>query len=106
MGKRSRKVASKYSQLSKQGKKRQRPRNSHGEERAQVGAGTGAASQPRTKTEPKPAPVAAGRPAAAAQARHAITVPGFEYMKGDLRRIGVLAGAAVVLLIILSFALG
>jgi hypothetical protein len=105
MGKRSREVAAKYSQLSKQGKKRQRSRNSHGDEPAQVSVRTGVA-QPKTKPEPKPAPVAAGRPAAVPQARHAITVPGFDYMKGDLRRIGVLAGAAVVVLIILSFVLG
>ena len=105
MGKRSRKVAAKYSQLSKQVKKRQRPRDSQGEERAQVSTSTGVA-QPRSMPEPKPAPVAARRPAGTAQARHAISVPGFDYVKGDLKRIGVLASAAVVLLIILTFALG
>jgi hypothetical protein len=100
MVKKSRKVASRYSQLSKEGKKRQRNRLSPQPRAAstlsaQEPVGEGArATRAAPRTVPRPSHVAA-KPLA-----------GYEYVRDDLRRIGILSGAAVVILVVLTFVLG
>jgi hypothetical protein len=66
-------------------------------------------SVPASATVRRPAPsvVAGGRRRAAphVQVRHgfADSIADYRYVAGDLRRIGILAGSLVVLLIVLSF---
>jgi hypothetical protein len=101
MAKGSRKRATKYSELSKEGKKRQR---------AKAVPRHGSVSVPVAKD--KPEPVAAARKAKPQQVApktyslHSSVSLDYSHVRGDLRRIGVLAGVFVVLLVILSFVLG
>jgi len=101
MAKGSRKRATKYSELSKEGRKRQR---------AKPASRYGPVSVPVAQERPEP--VEAAREAKSQQvvpkahSLHSAMSLDYSHVRGDLRRTGVLAGAFVVLLIILSFVLG
>jgi len=97
MAKKSRKVATRYSQLSKEGKKRQRNRLSPQPRAASIqepGRDEVRVTHAAPRAGPRPSNVAA-RPLA-----------GYDYVRDDLRRIGMLSGAAVVILVVLTFVLG
>ena len=99
MTKKSRKAAAKYSELSREKKKKQRSRDSHQQKatltpRTRDMAETATSRSPVSRTAPKP------------QAGSVQSLPGYEYVRGDLRRIGILAGTAIVILIVLTFILG
>lgn len=97
MAKKSRKVATRYSELSKEGKKRQRNRLSPQPRAASIqepGRDEVRVTHAAPRAGPRPSNVVA-RPLA-----------GYDYVRDDLRRIGMLSGAAVVILVVLTFVLG
>ena len=100
MAKKSKKTAAKYSELSKTKKKR-RPDTAPESPRAAV-----TATQDAPKAQAKPVPKASPRPAQRAQTESRRGVPGYEYMRADLKRIGMLAGGMILILIVLAFVLG
>lgn len=117
MAKKSRDRAAKYSELSR-ARRRKRKQLSKGAPEAK--ATLISESQPKEPQEvvaPKQAAskkVAAASPARSttpkaaskAQPERKIAIPGFQYVKDDLKRVGILAGAIIVILIILAFVLG
>lgn len=60
--------------------------------------GAVASPQPAAPVPAKPAPKAAAAPAA-------VTTPQYPYVIGELKRIGILAGIVIVILIVLSIIL-
>lgn len=106
MPKKSRKRAARYSELSraKQKKRKQLTRIapeqtvSTAKETQEVAATKEAASAK--------APITSTTKAAKTQPERKITIPGYQYVRADLKRIGILAGAIIVILIILAFVLG
>ena len=101
MAKGSRKRATKYSELSKEGKKRQQ---------AKPVPRYRSVSVPVAQERPEPVEAAReAKPQKVVPKAHSLHSPmslDYSHVRGDLRRTGVLAGAFVVLLIILSFVLG
>jgi hypothetical protein len=100
MAKRSRKVAAKYSELSKEGRKKERNRQSQQSR---------AAPAPRPQ-EPTVAAVKASPVSNVAVPKHknaaGQSFGSFEYVRADLRTIGMLSGTVVLVLIVLTFVLG
>ena len=103
MARQSRKTAAKYSSLSKSKKKKQK-NGVTAIPKATVAPISESEAEIVEKpiVEPKPAP----RPISMAQAKAIQNLPGYDYVRGDLRRIGILSGAVVIILIILTFVLG
>jgi hypothetical protein len=99
MAKKSRKTAARYSELSKTRKKKQKSKPSLQTQAATVSATQDAA-------EPKPARRPVVKQAPRAQAEHKRGLPSYDYVRADLKKIGVLAGAMILVLIILTFVLG
>ncbi len=101
MAKKSKKAAARYSELSRTRKRKRQP----GAVSAPPEA-VGAASQETAPARQRPAPRSAPRPVQRAQADPRRGLPGYEYVREDLRRLGVLAGGMILVLIILAFTLG
>jgi len=99
MAKKSRKTAARYSELSKASKKKRRSRLS-------VAAGT--VSAPVVKEKAETVAVESPAPKAAPTTRPTLKRKklGYQYVRDDLRRIGILAGIMIVILIVLAFVLG
>jgi len=105
MAKKSHRVASRQAAVSKE---RKRKKRSQPPQRHPMPAGAPAA--PSTDATPEPATVATPesstapsvtRPASTRQA-----VPRYQYVIADLRKIALIAGAMLVILIVLAFVLG
>ena len=99
MAKKSRKRAAKYSELSKSRRKRQLTRPGPQPQvvstpQSQEAAATG------TKKTPAPQRVTKTQPGIR------LTISDYRYVRDDLKRIGILTGAIIVILIILAFVLG
>ena len=106
MSKKSRKRAAKYSELSKSRPRRRRQLDKVSTEpKAVMPAETkevketketqvAAAKSPTPKVSPK------------AQPERKTALPGYQYVREDLKRIGIMTAAVVVILIILAFVLG
>lgn len=97
MAKKSRKAATRYSELSKEGKKRQRNRLSPQPSAASIqepGREEVRGTRAAPRAVPRPSNVAVRPPA------------GYDYVRDDLKRIGILSGVAVVILVVLTFVLG
>ncbi len=99
MAKKSRKAAARYSELSRAKKKGQRDKLPHQTPTVSV-------STPQGIAEPKPARKPVSEPVPRMQAELKRGARSYQYVRTDLKRIGVLAGAMIVILIILTFALG
>ena len=99
MVKKSRKAAARYSQLSKAGKKKRRPQAASVVE-------TPAVPETHEIAAPKPAKQDAPKPAQKVQPATRRAKIGYQYVRDDLRRIGILSGVVIVILIVLSFILG
>ena len=99
MAKKSRKAAAKYSQLSRAKKRKQR---------ARPFLETGTISVPESEeiAEPQPieSPVSKATPRTQPQPRRATAA--YQYVRSDLKRIGILAGMMIIILIVLTFVLG
>jgi len=101
MAKKSKKTAARYSELSRTRKrKRETGRVSAPHEAAE--ASPQEAAPERERPAPRPAP----RPVQRAHSEPKRSLPGYEYVRADLRRLSVLAGGMILVLIILAFVLG
>ncbi|MBA7595400.1 hypothetical protein ES703_02363 [subsurface metagenome] len=109
MAKKSHRVASRQAAVSKE---RKRKKRSHVSQRHPMPAGTPAApsivatpepaTAPSTVATPKPSTApSVTRPASTRQA-----VPRYQYVIADLRKIALIAGAMIIILIVLAFVLG
>ena len=103
MPKKSRKRAAKYSELSKSRRKRQLTRPGPQSQvvatpKAQEAAETG------TKRTPPPKSPAIQR-GARTQPGIKTTIPDYQYVRDDLKKVGILAGAIFAIVIILAFVL-
>lgn len=109
MAKKSHRVASRQAQVSKE---RKRKKRSQASQRHPMPAGAPAAPSTVATPEPATAPstVATPKPSTApsvtrpASTRQA--VPRYQYVIADLRKIALIAGAMLVILIVLAFVLG
>ena len=105
MAKKSRKRAAKYSELSKSKKKRQitrpgsQPQVVSTPETQEVAAVS-------TKKSPAPPKSTATQKGPKTQPGLRLTIPDYRYVRDDLKRVGILTGAVIVILIILAFVLG
>lgn len=112
MSKKSHKRAAKYSELSraKQRKRKQLTRTSL-EPTASVTKETREAAATKETVPAKaatttPAKAAAPKIAPKSQPGGKQAVPDYRYVRDDLKRVGILTGAIIVILIILAFVLG
>lgn len=98
MARKSRKRAAKYSELSKAKKKRQLDRSSLEPKVTSIPK-----YQEVAEPTPRKSPIAKTVPKPQAGARQ--PVPSYQYVRDDLKRIGILTGGVVVILIVLAFIL-
>ena len=104
MAKKSRKTAAKYSELSKSRRKRQLTRPGPQSQvvatpKAQEAAATG------TKKSSSPPKSPATQKGPKTQPGLRLTIPDYKYVRDDLKKVGILAGAIFVIIIILAFVL-
>lgn len=99
MAKKSRRVAARYSQLSKAKRKKQRGRPS-----LQTGMVSAPESQEIAEPTPIKPPVSKTTPRAQPGPKRATAA--YQYVRADLKRIGILAGMMIIILIVLTFVLG
>jgi hypothetical protein len=99
MAKKSRKTAARYSELSKAKRKKHRDKPSVQTETVSVSTSQRVIVPAPVKS---PVPKAVPRP----QAELKKGIPSYQYVRADLKKIGLLAGAMILILIIVSFALG
>jgi hypothetical protein len=102
MAKKSKKTAARYSELSKKKRKKQPDQAPVAPEPAVAAPRETARPQAEARPAPRPAPRAAPR----AQADTKRGLPNYDHVRGDLRKIGMLAGGMLLVLIILAFVLG
>jgi len=103
MTRKSRKRAARYSELSRTRKKRQPLRRFPEQQAAQA--------QPKEEVaaasvEKSPVPKAQPKIQSKATSAQSRMLASYQYVRDDLKKIGILAGAMIVLLIILTFVLG
>ena len=99
MAKKSRKRAAKYSELSTSRKKRQITRPAPEPEAVSTPK-----SQETGSPSPKKSPAMQRGPKTQPGIR--LTIPAYKYVRDDLKRVGILTGAIIVIIIILAFVLG
>jgi hypothetical protein len=104
MAKKSRKTAAKYSELGKLRRKRQLTKPGPQSQvvakpQAQEAAATG------TKKSSPPPRTSATQRGARTQPGIRVTVPDYKYVRDDLKRVGILAGVCIAIIIILAFVL-
>jgi murein L,D-transpeptidase YafK len=104
MTRKSRKRAAKYSELSRTRKKRQPLR--HLPEQQAVPAQPKKEETSVASAEKSPAAKAQPRIQSKATQAQSRMQASYQYVRNDLKRIGMLAGAMIVILIILTFVLG
>ena len=105
MPKKSHRVASRQAQVSKERKRKKRAQSP--QRQATVTPAEPAsipAAQPPAASKPAIQPAAAPKPSAKPSAAQA--VPRYQYFIADLRKIAVLAGAMLIVIIVLAFVLG
>jgi len=105
MPKKSRKRAAKYSELSRARRKRQVAAPD-----PQPQAVSTAQTQEVAATSVKKSPVPTKSPAPQRGPRTQpgirLTIPDYKYVRDDLKRVGILTAAVIVIIIILAFVLG
>ena len=105
MAKKSRKRAARYSELSRARRKRQvavpgpQPQAVSTAQTQEVAA---------TSVKKSPAPPKSPAPQRGPRTQPGIrlTIPDYRYVRDDLKRVGILTGAIIVIIIILAFVLG
>ncbi len=105
MPKKSRKRAARYSELSTSRKKRQVTRPAPEPEAVSTPKSqeTGSLSPKKSPAPPK-SPASQRGPKTQPGIR--LTIPDYKYVRDDLKRVGILTGAIIVIIIILAFVLG
>jgi len=105
MAKKSRKRAAKYSELSKSRKKRQVASPAPQQEVVSTPKSQEvAATSVKKSVAPPKSPAVQRGPKTQPGLR--LTIPDYKYVRDDLKRVGILTGAVIVILIILAFVLG
>ena len=105
MAKKSRKRAAKYSELSKSRRKRQLARPGPQPQAVSTPKPQEAVATGTKKSSPPPKSPATQR-GPKTQPGLRLTIPDYKYVRDDLKRVGILTGAIIVILIILAFVLG
>jgi hypothetical protein len=106
MPKKSRKRAAKYSELSKSRKKQRQGARPAPEPKAVSATTSQEIAAPSTKKSPVPAKSPAPQRGPKTQPGIKLTIPDYRYVRDDLKRVGILTGAVIVIIIILAFVLG
>ncbi len=101
MAKKSRKTAARYSELSRSRRRKQRNRAS-----PQAEAAAAAAPQVQAVAEAGSTRTPVAKSARSAKPEAKRTTADYRHVGTDLKRIGMLAGAIAVIIIVLSFVLG
>lgn len=101
MTRKSRSTAARYSALNKEGKKRQQPKHPH-QVRTMPAATDQDTAKPTAGVSPIPSPISK----VVAKPRSEVPPHGYQYVAADLKRIGLIAGAIIVIIIVLAFVLG
>jgi hypothetical protein len=101
----SRKRAAKYSELSRSKKKRQGARPVPEPKVVSTTAKQEMAA-PATKKSPVPSKSPSPQRGPKAIPGVRVAIPEYRYVRDDLRRVGILTGAIIVIIIILAFVLG
>jgi len=104
LARKSRKAATRYSELSKTKKKKQR--NGFFEPKAAVSFNNRTEEVFEHSEKPSLQNAASARRVPAAQEKAIQSLARYDYVREDLKRIGILSGAAIVILVILAFVLG
>ena len=99
MAKKSRRRAAKYSELSRASKKKKR---------SKLPVATGALPVQQTQEVAEPKPVKSPEVKAAPKAKTGLkrAAHGYQYVRDDLRKVSLLAGIMILILVVLSFILG
>ena len=105
MAKKSRKRAAKYSELSTSRKRRQVTRPAPEPEADSIPKSQEMAA-PGTNKSPAPPKSPATQRGPRTQPGIRLTIPDYKYVRDDLKRVGILTGAIIVIIIILAFVLG
>lgn len=105
MAKKSRKRAAKYSELSKSRRKRQLTRPGPQPQVVSTPQSQEAVTTGTKKSSPLPKSPATQR-GPKTQPGIRLTISDYRYVRNDLKRIGILTGAIIVIIIILAFVLG
>ena len=105
MPKKSRKRAAKYSELSTSRKKRQVTRPVPEPEAVSTPKSQEIAA-PSAKKSPVPQKGSAPQRGPKTQPGIRIAIPDYRYVRDDLKRVGILTGAIIVIIIILALVLG
>jgi hypothetical protein len=105
MAKKSRKRAARYSELSTSRKKRQVTRPAPEPEAVSTPKSQEIAA-PSAKKSPAPAKSPAMQRGPRTQPGIRLTIPDYRYVRDDLKRVGILTAAVIVIIIILAFVLG
>jgi hypothetical protein len=108
MPKKSRKRAAKYSELSRSRKKQRQGTRPAPEVKAVSDTTSPEAVEatPVVKKSPVPAKSPAPQRAPKLQPGIRISIPEYRYVREDLKRVGILTAAVIVIIIILAFVLG
>lgn len=105
MPKKSHRVASRQAQVSQERKRKKRAQST---QRQSIVTPAQPASAPEAQTPPASMPTvqpsAASKPSAKPSA--AQSIPRYQYFIADLRKIALLAGAIIIVLIVLAFVMG
>jgi hypothetical protein len=99
MAKKSRKTAARFSELSKASKKKRR-------NKSPVATATIAAPVTQEQAEPTPLEKPVPKPAPRTKPALKRAALGYQYVRDDLKKISMLAGIMIVILIVLAFILG
>ncbi len=100
MAKKSKKTAARYSELSKTKKRKKDSDSSPSPSQA------ASVAAPREISPTQVAERPVSRPVQRSQAESKRGVPSYGHLRGDLRKIGLLAAGMILVLIIVSFVLG
>ncbi len=106
MPKKSRKRAAKYSELSRSRKKQRQGARPAPEPKVLSAALSEEIAEPVTKKTPVPAKSPAPQKGPKTIPGVRIAIPEYKYVRDDLKRVGILTGAIIVIIIILAFVLG
>lgn len=106
MAKKSRKRAAKYSELSKSRRKRQLARSGPGPQAVSTPKPQEAVATTSTKKSSPPPKSPATQRGPKSQPGLRLTISDYKYVRDDLKRVGILTGAIIVIIIILAFVLG
>jgi len=106
MSKKSRKRAAKYSELSKSRRKRQAVRPGPQSQVASTAEAQETVAAVSVKKSPTPPKSITAQKGPRTQPGLRLAIPDYKYVRNDLKKVGILTAAVIVIIIILAFVLG